>query len=182
MNLPPLSLSPLTCAYDLSPKNPKESIFIKDPRTIKSCDLGAKIQGGLPAGIHGLFSGWYCGLASKKVTLGVSMPAANGGNHFEDVEVRKSGYFDVIVGMNWFSKRKFLIVCHEKVVRIPLEGEEILRVHSEHTQRVVKTLMNTKVDLVHGATLVAKPPSRLAPSEMQELSEQLQQLEDKGFI
>ncbi|GKB71003.1 hypothetical protein Tco_0932415 [Tanacetum coccineum] len=89
--------------------------------------------------------------------------------------------------MNWFSKRKFLIVCHEKVVRIPLEGEEILRVHSEHTQRVVKTLMNTKVgeselsDLVHGATLVAKPPYRLAPSEMQELSEQLQQLEDKGY-
>ncbi|GJR35886.1 ribonuclease H-like domain-containing protein [Tanacetum coccineum] len=74
----PLSLSPLTCAYDLSPKNPKESIFIKDPRTIKSCDLGAKIQGGLPAGIHGLFSGWYCGLVSMKVTLGVSMAWAKG--------------------------------------------------------------------------------------------------------
>ncbi|GJR07942.1 hypothetical protein Tco_0790594 [Tanacetum coccineum] len=42
------------------------------------------------------------------------------------------------------SKRKFVIVCHEKVVRIPLEGDEILRVHSERTQGVVKTLMNTK--------------------------------------
>ncbi|GJT34085.1 hypothetical protein Tco_0924504 [Tanacetum coccineum] len=30
-------------------------------------------QWGSPAGIHGLFSGWYCGLASRKVTLGVSM-------------------------------------------------------------------------------------------------------------
>ncbi|GJX16561.1 hypothetical protein Tco_0217393 [Tanacetum coccineum] len=87
----PLSLSPLTCAYDLSSKNPKELIFIKDPRTIKSCDLGAKIQacvdivwkllvhqGGSPAGIHGLFSRWYCGLASMKVTLGVSMAWAKG--------------------------------------------------------------------------------------------------------
>ncbi|GJS98917.1 putative reverse transcriptase domain-containing protein [Tanacetum coccineum] len=48
--------------------------------------------------------------------------------------------------MNWLSKRKFVIVCHEKVVRIPLEGDEILRVHGERTQGVVKTLMNTKVD------------------------------------
>ncbi|GJT44612.1 putative reverse transcriptase domain-containing protein [Tanacetum coccineum] len=82
------------------------------------------------------------------------------------------------------SKRKFVIVCHEKVVRIPLEGDEILRVHGERTQGVVKTLMNTKVvefriDLVHGATPVAKSPYRLAPSEMQELSGQLQELQDE---
>ncbi|GJZ58224.1 hypothetical protein Tco_0613718 [Tanacetum coccineum] len=94
-------------------------------------------------------------------------------------------HFDVIVGMGWLSKRKFMIVCHEKVIRIPLEGEEIPRVHGERTQGVVKTLMNTKVvefrvDLVHGARPVAKSPYRLAPSEMQELSKQLQELEDKG--
>ncbi|GJS36284.1 putative reverse transcriptase domain-containing protein [Tanacetum coccineum] len=90
--------------------------------------------------------------------------------------------FDVIVEMDWFSKRKFVIVCHEKVVRIPLEVDEILRVHGERTQGVVKTLMNTKFskDLVHGATSVAKSPYRLAPSEMQELSEQLRELQDKG--
>ncbi|GJY46313.1 hypothetical protein Tco_0435376 [Tanacetum coccineum] len=94
------------------------------------------------------------------------------------------GSFDVIVGIDWLSKRKFVIVCHEKVVRIPLEGDEILQVHGERTQGVVKTLMNTKVDesklnLVHGATLVAKSPYRLAPLEMQELSEQLRELQDK---
>ncbi|GKA50018.1 hypothetical protein Tco_0743091 [Tanacetum coccineum] len=71
-----------------------------------------------------------------------------------------------------------------KVVRIPLEGDEILRVHGERTQGVVKTLMNTKVvefrvDLVPGATPVAKSPYRLAPLEMQELSEQLQELQDE---
>ncbi|GJT90323.1 putative reverse transcriptase domain-containing protein [Tanacetum coccineum] len=73
-------------------------------------------QGGSPAGIYGLFSRWYCGLASKNVTLGVSMAWAKGVttgtlvryetsygrcwvfsvalefacNHLEDVEVRKS--------------------------------------------------------------------------------------------
>ncbi|GJS65150.1 putative reverse transcriptase domain-containing protein [Tanacetum coccineum] len=51
------------------------------------------------------------------------------------------------MGMDWLSKRKFVIVCHEKVVRIPLEGDEILRVHGERTQGVVKTLMNTKNDI-----------------------------------
>ncbi|GJY24795.1 hypothetical protein Tco_0398453 [Tanacetum coccineum] len=35
-------------------------------------------QGGLPAVIHGLFSRWYCCLASRKVTLGVSMAWAKG--------------------------------------------------------------------------------------------------------
>nr|GEZ18360.1 retrotransposon protein, putative, Ty3-gypsy subclass [Tanacetum cinerariifolium] len=51
--------------------------------------------------------------------------------------------------MDWLSKRKFVIVCHEKVVRIPLEGDEILRVHGERTQGVVKTLMNTKTKEEH---------------------------------
>ncbi|GJY34870.1 hypothetical protein Tco_0419339 [Tanacetum coccineum] len=46
--------------------------------------------------------------------------------------------------MDRLYKRKFVIVCHEKVVRIPLEGDEMLRVHGERTQGVVKTLMNTK--------------------------------------
>ncbi|GKA95590.1 hypothetical protein Tco_0817628, partial [Tanacetum coccineum] len=56
------------------------------------------------------------------------------------------GSFDVLVGMERLSKRKFGIVYHGKVVRIPLEGDEILRVHGERTQGVVKTLMNIKVD------------------------------------
>ena len=38
------------------------------------------------------------------------------------------------------------------------------------------------IDLVPGAAPVAKAPYRLAPSEMQELSAQLQELLDKGFI
>ncbi|GJX93443.1 putative nucleotidyltransferase, ribonuclease H [Tanacetum coccineum] len=39
-----------------------------------------------------------------------------------------------------------------------------------------------RIDLVPGATPIAKSPYRLAPSEMQELSGQLQELQDKGFI
>ncbi|GKD61136.1 putative reverse transcriptase domain-containing protein [Tanacetum coccineum] len=39
-----------------------------------------------------------------------------------------------------------------------------------------------QVDLIPGAAPVARAPYRLAPSEMKELSEQLQELSDKGFI
>ncbi|GJT67530.1 putative reverse transcriptase domain-containing protein [Tanacetum coccineum] len=39
-----------------------------------------------------------------------------------------------------------------------------------------------QIDLISGAALVARAPYRLAPSEMKELSEQLQELSDKGFI
>ncbi|GKF46684.1 hypothetical protein Tco_0136486 [Tanacetum coccineum] len=127
------------------------------------------------------------------------------------------GSFEVIVGIDWLSKRKFVIVCYEKVVRIPLEGDEILQVHGERTLGATKALMNAKVDeprisdipvarditdvfledlsgllpqrqvefridLVPGATPVAKSPYRLTPLEMQELSGQLQELQDKGFI
>ena len=38
------------------------------------------------------------------------------------------------------------------------------------------------IELVPGAAPVAKAPYRLAPSEMKELSEQLKELSDKGFI
>ncbi|GJT92218.1 hypothetical protein Tco_1081063 [Tanacetum coccineum] len=39
-----------------------------------------------------------------------------------------------------------------------------------------------RIGLVPGETPIAKSPYRLAPSKMQELSEQLQELQDKGFI
>ena len=39
-----------------------------------------------------------------------------------------------------------------------------------------------QIELVPGAAPVAKAPYRLAPSEMEELSEQLKELSDKGFI
>ncbi|GJS24991.1 putative reverse transcriptase domain-containing protein [Tanacetum coccineum] len=58
------------------------------------------------------------------------------------------GNFDVIVGMDWLSKRKFMIVCHEKVVRVPLEGDEILQVQGERTQGVSKEEHEVHLKLV----------------------------------
>ncbi|GJU54450.1 putative reverse transcriptase domain-containing protein [Tanacetum coccineum] len=79
---------------------------------------------------------------------------------------------NVVTGMYWLSQNKAVIVCHEKVVEIPLIDGEVLRVQGEQDlsglppQRQVEF----RIDLIPGATPVAKSPYRLAPSEMQELS------------
>ncbi|GKG11777.1 hypothetical protein Tco_0346014, partial [Tanacetum coccineum] len=39
-----------------------------------------------------------------------------------------------------------------------------------------------QIDLIPGVAPVARVPYQLAPSEMKELSDQLQELSDKGFI
>ncbi|GJX37343.1 putative reverse transcriptase domain-containing protein [Tanacetum coccineum] len=88
------------------------------------------------------------------------------------------GSFDVIVGMDWLTEHKAEIVCHEKVVRIPLESG----VSKGLVGIAAATASGVRIDLVPGATPVEKSPYRLAPLEMQELSVQLQELQDKGFI
>ncbi|GJX11966.1 putative reverse transcriptase domain-containing protein, partial [Tanacetum coccineum] len=75
-----------------------------------------------------------------------------------------SGSFDVIIGMDWLSNHKAEIICHEKVVRMPQLDSKF------------------RIELIPGAIPVAKSLYRLAPSEMEELSGQLKELLDKGFI
>nr|GEU98722.1 reverse transcriptase domain-containing protein [Tanacetum cinerariifolium] len=76
------------------------------------------------------------------------------------------GTFDVIIGMDWLVKHDVVIVFSEKVVHIPY----------------VKRMLIVESDKVPGAAPVARAPYRLAPSEMRELSVQLQALLEKGFI
>ncbi|GKA97990.1 putative reverse transcriptase domain-containing protein [Tanacetum coccineum] len=64
------------------------------------------------------------------------------------------------IGMDWLSKYHAKILCDEKVVHIPIDGETLI---------------------IRGAAPVARAPYKLAPSEMQELSDQLQELADRGY-
>ncbi|GJV29802.1 putative reverse transcriptase domain-containing protein [Tanacetum coccineum] len=56
------------------------------------------------------------------------------------------GSFDVIVGMDWLSQHKVVIVCHEKVVEILMEDGRILRVHGEQVVGITKALKSAKED------------------------------------
>ncbi|GKF34720.1 hypothetical protein Tco_0107920 [Tanacetum coccineum] len=146
--------------------------------------------------------------------------------------------------MDWLAKYQAVIVCAEKIVRIPW-GNETLIIHDDGSNQGNATRLNIisctktqkymqkgfpiflahvtakevedksekkrledvpivrdfpdvspedlpglpptrqvefQIDLVPGAAPVAWAPYRLAPSEMKELSDQLKEMSDKGFI
>ncbi|GJS67258.1 reverse transcriptase domain-containing protein [Tanacetum coccineum] len=101
----------------------------------------------------------------------------------------RSGSFDKIVGMDWLSNHKAEIICHEKVVRIPLPSGKIVMVR-DYPEVFPDDLsglppnreIEFRIELVPRAIPVAKSPYRLAPPEMEELSGQLKELQDKCFI
>ncbi|GKD15095.1 putative reverse transcriptase domain-containing protein, partial [Tanacetum coccineum] len=61
--------------------------------------------------------------------------------HTFDIDLIPFGHgsFDVIVGMDWLSRHKDEIICHEKVVRIPLPHGKILRVLAEKPEEKVRS-------------------------------------------
>ncbi|GJY49711.1 putative reverse transcriptase domain-containing protein [Tanacetum coccineum] len=54
----------------------------------------------------------------------------NAGKNLDANVVTELGSFDVIIGMDWLVKYHAVIVCDEKIVRIPF-GNEILIVHGD---------------------------------------------------
>ncbi|GJZ96157.1 putative reverse transcriptase domain-containing protein [Tanacetum coccineum] len=116
--------------------------------------------------------------------------------HVFDIDLIPFGHgsFDVIIGMDWLSNYKAEIICHEKVVRIPLPDGKVLRVLGERPEDKARLLMSAKAsdkkqeeivvvrdfpELIPRATPVAKSPYCLTPSELEELSGQLKELQDK---
>ncbi|GJZ94326.1 putative reverse transcriptase domain-containing protein [Tanacetum coccineum] len=107
-----------------------------------------------------------------------------------DLMLVEMGSFDVIIGMDWLQKYQAVIVCAEKTVRIPF-GNEVLIVRGDRRNIVFPEdvsgipparQVEFKIDLILGAAPVARAPYRLDPSEMKELSDQLKEISDKGFI
>ncbi|GJW11738.1 reverse transcriptase domain-containing protein [Tanacetum coccineum] len=101
--------------------------------------------------------------------------------------------FDVIIGMDWLSNHKRK---PDKKVRHLVSAkakeqkqEEIVvvrdypKVFPDDLSRLPHSReIEFRIELVPGAIPVAKSPYRLAPSELEELSGQLKELQDKGFI
>nr|GFC58336.1 putative reverse transcriptase domain-containing protein [Tanacetum cinerariifolium] len=107
----------------------------------------------------------------------------------------KLGSFDIVIGMDWLSKYHAKILRDEKVVHIPIDSEtfiirvmekkksdekriEDIPVVREFPDIFPKDLpglplirqVEFQIDLIPRAAPVARAPYRLAPSEMQELS------------
>ncbi|GKB85521.1 putative reverse transcriptase domain-containing protein [Tanacetum coccineum] len=120
------------------------------------------------------------------------------------------GSFDAIIGMDWLVKYQAIIVCAEKIVRIPW-GNETLIVHGDgsnqghearlHIISYTKTqeymLKGCPIFLAHVTTKGTEDKSKekrledvpivqdfpdVFPEDLPELSEKLKELSDKGFI
>nr|GEZ31162.1 putative reverse transcriptase domain-containing protein [Tanacetum cinerariifolium] len=65
-----------------------------------------------------------------------------------DLLPTRLGNFNVIVGMDWLSYHRAVIVCYEKIVRITLPNGEILEIHGERPKKDLKSLSCIKADEV----------------------------------
>ncbi|GKB08229.1 putative reverse transcriptase domain-containing protein [Tanacetum coccineum] len=82
-------------------------------------------------------------------------------------------------GMDW-CQSEVCDSCHENGVRDTLEVMSYFRCHGETFVDDTPRRHVNSIDLVHGATPVAKSPYRLAPWKCKELSSsQLRELQDK---
>ncbi|GJW51159.1 putative reverse transcriptase domain-containing protein [Tanacetum coccineum] len=103
------------------------------------------------------------------------------------------GSFDVIISMDWLAKYHAIIVCDEKLIRIPFGNETLIKEDFEDSWRwkrledvpIVRDFpevfpedlpglpptrqVEFQIDLIPGAAPVARAPYRLASSEMKEL-------------
>ncbi|GJR21640.1 putative reverse transcriptase domain-containing protein [Tanacetum coccineum] len=97
-----------------------------------------------------------------------------------------------------------MIAYAEKIVRIPWGNETLIEAKDKSKEKRLEDVpivrdfpevfpedlsglpptrqVEFQIDLMPSAAPLAQAPYRLAPSEMKELSEQLQELSDKGFI
>ncbi|GJT14148.1 hypothetical protein Tco_1317578 [Tanacetum coccineum] len=95
-----------------------------------------------------------------------------------------------IDGNGLLSKHKAEIIWDDRVVRIPLRNGKTLRVIGERPEeKVVIDIFRPNFEefsfisnLNPWEQYSAKSTTRLAPSKMEELSGQLRELQDKGFI
>nr|GEW92136.1 putative reverse transcriptase domain-containing protein [Tanacetum cinerariifolium] len=64
---------------------------------------------------------------------------------------------NIMTGMDWFSNHKADIICHEKVVRIPILDGKVLRVLGERPKEKVRLLMSAKAsDKKQGEIIVVR--------------------------
>nr|GEZ72598.1 putative reverse transcriptase domain, ribonuclease H-like domain, aspartic peptidase domain protein [Tanacetum cinerariifolium] len=107
------------------------------------------------------------------------------------------GSFDAIIDMDWLRRHQAMIVCDEKLISAAQEDDKPERkqvkdvpIFQDFPEVFPENLpglpparpVEFQIDLILRAAPVARAPYHLAPSEMKELSEKLQELSNKGFI
>ncbi|GJR16540.1 putative reverse transcriptase domain-containing protein [Tanacetum coccineum] len=105
--------------------------------------------------------------------------------HVFDIDLISFGHgsFDVIIGERPEEKARLLMCAKasEKKQKEVVIGRDFPEVFPDNLSRLPLMLkFSFRIELIPGATLVAKSPYRLAPSKLEELSGQLKELQDKA--
>ncbi|GJZ07737.1 putative reverse transcriptase domain-containing protein [Tanacetum coccineum] len=100
-------------------------------------------------------------------------------DHYYDVELA-----DGRIISYWGNKTRLNTISCTKTQKYMLKACHVFLAHvtTKKTEDKSEWKRLEDIDLIPGAAPVARAPYRLAPSEMKELSDQLQELSDKGFI
>nr|GEW81217.1 putative reverse transcriptase domain-containing protein [Tanacetum cinerariifolium] len=119
-------------------------------------------------------------------TLIIRCDGSNNGNQLILISCTKTRKY-LLKGYPVFLANITTKTIKDKSKEKQLEDVPIVRDFSEVFPEDLPGLPPTRqvefqIDLIPGAAPVARAPYRLAPSEMKELSDQLQELSDKGFI
>ncbi|GJZ66975.1 putative reverse transcriptase domain-containing protein [Tanacetum coccineum] len=87
-------------------------------------------------------------------------------------------------GSNWGNETRLNIISCTKTQKYLLKGHHVFLAHKETEDKSGENRLKDVpiIDLIPSAAPVARVPYQVAPSKMKELSEQLQELSDKGFI
>nr|GEX39560.1 putative reverse transcriptase domain-containing protein [Tanacetum cinerariifolium] len=130
-------------------------------------------------------------------------------NHLFKIDLMpiELGTFDVIIGIDWLVEQDAVNVYGKKARKYIERGSQLFVAHVTEKEPQEKRLEDVpvirdfpevfpddlpglplprqvefQIDLVPGTAPVARAPYRLAPSEINEVAEQLQELSEKGFI
>ncbi|GJR41675.1 putative reverse transcriptase domain-containing protein [Tanacetum coccineum] len=112
-----------------------------------------------------------------------------------DLMVIELGSFDIIIGMDWLSRYDAAILCGEKKVRIPLKGKTLVIEGDRNNSRLkIVSCIKAQKYIEKGCELFLAQVTEQESKEKrledvpviqdfpEELSKQLQELSEKGFI
>nr|GEV64777.1 putative reverse transcriptase domain-containing protein [Tanacetum cinerariifolium] len=147
----------------------------KDPNVVIDTTYDIEMANGNLVGTNTVIQGWTLILLNQPFEI--------------DLMPIKLGSFDVIIGMDWLSKYHARIICDEKVVHIPIDGEILIIraqvMEKKSDERRLKDIpvvrefqevfpedlpglppshqVEFQIDLIPRAAPVARAPYRLAP-------------------
>ncbi|XP_058079941.1 uncharacterized protein LOC131228127 [Magnolia sinica] len=108
------------------------------------------------------------------------------------IKMSMAGY-DVILGMDWLTRNHATLDCYAKTVTFAAPGREPIMIQGKKKNEKIERVMTLiglpprrevdfGIDLLPRSAPISMSPYRMAPIELKEVKEQLEDLRSRGFI